>query len=111
MTVTLLANRGTVPSLWLLAKLAMGWDGFIHSDFRSSLSLPASFHSHRYYAIIHGLSHSPGPSPPPYFSPFPSDDDMGEGDDDLDDADAAAVDAPQDALDDMHEADDEADDQ
>jgi hypothetical protein len=51
--VTLLANKGRPPSLWALAKLAMGGDGFNHAAFSSSsLSLPPYLFEHRFISIL-----------------------------------------------------------
>jgi hypothetical protein len=51
--VTLLANKGRPSSLWALAKLAMGGDGFNHAAFSSSsLSLPSHLFEHRFISIL-----------------------------------------------------------
>ncbi len=51
--VTLLANKGRPSSLWALAKLAMGGDGFNYAAFSSSsLSLPSHLFEHRFISIL-----------------------------------------------------------
>jgi hypothetical protein len=71
--VTLVANKGNPPSLWALAKIAMGGDGFNHAAFSSSpLSLPPHLYKHRLISILNTSvifpPHSPHiPLSPPHF--------------------------------------------
>jgi hypothetical protein len=78
--VTLIANKGTPPSLLMLAKLAMGWDGMAHKDFNKSLCFPTPLIAQRYYALTHCSISSPvsSPTPPFHFFPFPSSDEEDE---------------------------------
>jgi hypothetical protein len=72
--VTLIANKGNPPSLWALAKLAMGGDGFDHAAFSfSPLSLPPHLYEHRFISILNTSVMSPPSAPhvPPVTPPPP----------------------------------------
>jgi hypothetical protein len=71
--VTLIANKGNPPSLWALAKLAMGGDGFDHAAFSSSpLSFPPHIYKHRYISILNTSVRFPPLAPhiPPVTPPM-----------------------------------------
>jgi hypothetical protein len=74
--VTLIANKGSPPSLWALAKMAMGGDGFDHAAFSSSpLSLPPYLYEHRFIAILNTCVMFPAYAPhvPPVTPPSSDD--------------------------------------